>query len=59
MVYPFTVLLIAIGVMSVLLSFVIPAFENMFKDFGAKDELAEADQMGRRVLARFRLVISP
>ncbi|HKQ70979.1 MAG TPA: type II secretion system F family protein, partial [Polyangiaceae bacterium] len=39
MVYPFTVLLIAIGVMSVLLTFVIPAFENMFKDFGAKDEL--------------------
>src|SRR3954469_10813417 len=39
MVYPFTVLIIAIIVLSVLLSFVIPAFENMFKDFGAKDEL--------------------
>jgi type IV pilus assembly protein PilC len=39
MVYPFTVLIIAIIVMSVLLSFVIPAFENMFKDFGSKDEL--------------------
>jgi type IV pilus assembly protein PilC len=39
MVYPISVLCIAIGVMSVLLTFVIPAFENMFKDFGAKDEL--------------------
>src|SRR5882672_4384282 len=39
MVYPLSVFFIAIGVMSVLLSFVIPAFENMFKDFGAKDEL--------------------
>jgi len=39
MVYPFTVLIIAIIVMSVLLTFVIPAFENMFKDFGSKDEL--------------------
>jgi type IV pilus assembly protein PilC len=39
LVYPMTVLVIAIGVMTVLLTFVIPAFENMFKDFGSKDEL--------------------
>jgi type IV pilus assembly protein PilC len=35
MVYPSIVIVIAIGVMSALLTFVIPAFENMFKDFGA------------------------
>jgi type IV pilus assembly protein PilC len=34
MVYPSIVILIAGGVMTVLLTFVIPAFENMFKDFG-------------------------
>ena len=34
MVYPSIVVLIAGGVMTVLLTFVIPAFENMFKDFG-------------------------
>src|SRR3954468_14896407 len=39
LVYPLTVFVIAIGVMTVLLTFVIPAFENMFKDFGSKDEL--------------------
>ncbi len=34
MVYPSIVIVIAGGVMTVLLTFVIPAFENMFKDFG-------------------------
>lgn len=34
MVYPTVVLFIAIGMMVVMLTFVIPAFENMFKDFG-------------------------
>jgi type IV pilus assembly protein PilC len=34
MVYPTTVLLIAIGVLVVLLAFVTPTFEKMFKDFG-------------------------
>jgi len=33
-VYPSIVIVIAGGVMTVLLTFVIPAFENMFKDFG-------------------------
>jgi len=44
MVYPLSVLCIALGVMAVLLSFVIPAFENMFKDFGAKDALPKLTQ---------------
>src|SRR5689334_18193244 len=38
--YPTIVFLIAIGVMAVMLTFVIPAFENMFKEFGGgKDNL--------------------
>ncbi|MEN9581254.1 MAG: hypothetical protein RJA70_4263, partial [Pseudomonadota bacterium] len=32
--YPITVFFIAIGVMAVMLTFVIPAFENMFAEFG-------------------------
>ncbi|HET9954468.1 MAG TPA: type II secretion system F family protein, partial [Polyangiaceae bacterium] len=38
MVYPSIVIVIASGVMTVLLTFVIPAFENMFKDFGGGKE---------------------
>jgi type IV pilus assembly protein PilC len=38
MVYPSIVVVIAFGVMTVLLTFVIPAFENMFKDFGGGAE---------------------
>ncbi len=45
LVYPTAVLCIAIGVMSVMMAFVIPAFENMFKDFGAKGELPKLTQM--------------
>jgi type IV pilus assembly protein PilC len=37
-VYPSIVIVIAGGVMTVLLTFVIPAFENMFKDFGSGAE---------------------
>jgi type IV pilus assembly protein PilC len=38
--YPTIVFFIAIGVMTVMLTFVIPAFENMFKEFGGgKDAL--------------------
>jgi type IV pilus assembly protein PilC len=38
--YPGIVFCIAIGVMAVMLTFVIPAFENMFKEFGGgKDNL--------------------
>lgn len=38
MVYPTVVILIAIGVMAVLLTFVIPAFEGMFSEFGGGSE---------------------
>lgn len=34
MAYPTIVFIIAIAVMAIMLTFVIPAFENMFKDFG-------------------------
>ena len=39
MVYPSIVIIVFFGVLSILLGFVIPGFQNMFKDFGAKDEL--------------------
>ncbi len=42
MVYPTIVVVIAGGVMTVLLTFVIPAFENMFKDFGGGAEALPA-----------------
>jgi len=38
MVYPSVVIVIAIGVMAVLLTFVIPAFEGMFAEFGGGSE---------------------
>ena len=44
MVYPTSVVVIFTGVLCVLLGFVIPAFENMFTDFGAKDELPALTQ---------------
>ena len=34
MVYPIIVLLVAVGVLVVLIAFVVPTFEKMFKDFG-------------------------
>src|SRR5690606_24040660 len=39
LVYPSVVVVIAAGVMTVLLTFVIPAFENMFADFGGGKEV--------------------
>jgi len=46
MVYPSIVIVIAAGVMTVLLTFVIPAFENMFKDFGGgRDNLPALTRM--------------
>jgi type IV pilus assembly protein PilC len=50
MVYPSIVIVVFFGVLTILLTFVIPGFENMFKDFGAKDELP--------VLTRFVMVVS-
>ncbi len=39
MVYPSIVVIVFLGVLTILLVFVIPGFETMFKDFGAKDAL--------------------
>ena len=39
LVYPTAVGFIAAGVLAVLLTFVIPAFQGMFRDFGGEDEL--------------------
>lgn len=39
MVYPSIVIFVFFGVLSILLGFVIPGFQNMFKDFGSKDDL--------------------
>jgi type IV pilus assembly protein PilC len=39
MVYPSIVIVVFFAVLTILLVFVIPGFETMFKDFGAKDEL--------------------
>ncbi|HZU85310.1 MAG TPA: type II secretion system F family protein [Polyangiaceae bacterium] len=39
MVYPSIVIVVFFGVLTVLLTFVIPGFQTMFKDFGSKDEL--------------------
>ncbi len=43
--YPSAVIVIMFGVMIVLLTFVIPAFENMFAEFGAKDALPTLTKM--------------
>jgi type IV pilus assembly protein PilC len=45
MTYPVSVLIIAIVVISVLLTFVIPAFEKMFAEFGAADELPKLTKL--------------
>src|SRR4029077_5783463 len=45
MIYPSSVLIIFVGVLTVLLTFVIPSFKTMFKDFGAKDELPALTEM--------------
>lgn len=45
MAYPIGVLVVAAGVMAVLLTFVIPAFENMFQDFGGKGQLPKITQV--------------
>jgi type IV pilus assembly protein PilC len=45
MVYPSIVVTVFFGVLTILLVFVIPGFETMFKDFGAKDELPALTKM--------------
>jgi type IV pilus assembly protein PilC len=49
--YPSIVFMIAIGVMTVMLTFVIPAFENMFKEFGGGKDALPA-------LTRFMVALS-
>jgi type IV pilus assembly protein PilC len=39
LVYPTGVAVVAAGVLTILLTFVIPAFQNMFRDFGGEDEM--------------------
>ncbi len=39
LVYPSAVAVIAMGVLAILLTFVIPSFQSMFRDFGGEDEL--------------------
>jgi type IV pilus assembly protein PilC len=56
MVYPSIVIVIAGGVMTVLLTFVIPAFENMFKDFGGGKESLPA--ITRLIIALSRGFVS-
>jgi type IV pilus assembly protein PilC len=56
MVYPSIVVVIAGGVMTVLLTFVIPAFENMFKDFGGGKESLPA--LTRLVIGVSRAFVS-
>ena len=53
MVYPSIVLVVFFGVLSILLLFVIPGFENMFKDFGSKEELPALTRMVMAVSRAF------
>jgi type IV pilus assembly protein PilC len=55
MAYPSIVIVVFLIVLSILLIFVIPGFETMFKDFGAKDELPGLTKM---VMAISRGVVS-
>jgi type IV pilus assembly protein PilC len=45
MTYPSIVIVVFVSVLSILLVFVIPGFETMFKDFGAKDDLPGLTKM--------------
>jgi type IV pilus assembly protein PilC len=53
MVYPSIVLVVFFGVLAILLGFVIPGFQTMFKDFGSKDELPALTRMVMAVSAFF------
>jgi type IV pilus assembly protein PilC len=45
MVYPSVVVVVFIGVLSILLGWVIPSFQSIFKDMGAKDQLPYLTKM--------------
>ncbi|HXX65586.1 MAG TPA: type II secretion system F family protein [Polyangiaceae bacterium] len=53
MAYPSIVIIVFFGVLTILLVFVIPGFQTMFKDFGAKDELPGLTKMVMAVSAAF------
>lgn len=53
MAYPSIVIVVFFGVLTILLVFVIPGFQTMFKDFGAKDELPGLTKMVMAVSAAF------
>jgi type IV pilus assembly protein PilC len=53
MVYPSIVIVVFFGVLSILLLFVIPGFENMFKDFGSKEDLPALTRMVMTVSRAF------
>ena len=53
MAYPSIVLVVFFGVLTILLVFVIPGFQTMFKDFGAKDELPALTKMVMAVSTGF------
>jgi type IV pilus assembly protein PilC len=55
MAYPSIVIFVFFGVLTILLVFVIPGFETMFKDFGSKDELPA---LTRGVMAVSRAFVS-
>src|SRR5208282_3304520 len=53
MVYPSIVICVFFAVLTILLVFVIPGFQTMFKDFGAKDELPILTKIVMQVSAVF------
>ena len=53
MVYPSIVIFVFVGVLTILLTFVIPGFQTMFKDFGAKDELPALTKIVMQISAIF------
>lgn len=53
MAYPSIVIIVFFAVLSILLVFVIPGFQTMFKDFGAKDELPGLTKMVMAVSSAF------
>jgi type IV pilus assembly protein PilC len=53
MVYPSVVVVVFVGVLSILLGWVIPSFQTIFKDMGAKDELPALTKMVMAVSQAF------
>ncbi len=45
LVYPTSILIVAFGVIAVMLTWVIPAFQSMFREFGSEDALPEITKL--------------